>query len=131
MSAVEFFETHALTAYEIAPDGSSVLLKMVDCDGTQMGIVLSTDHLRHLALTMPKLVEQVLRARTGDKAHRLVHQVHAWKVERGEAGQVILSFETADGFELTVAVPDRDLTSMAECVVDYELEAFPQGLQFH
>jgi hypothetical protein len=131
MSETKLFEVHKLTTYQVAPDGSSVLLKMVNGEGTEKGLVFSIEHLNQLALTMPTIICQALRATYGDPNHRLVHKVEAWKVERGEGDRVILTFMTADNFQLSVAVPDRDLNSMADAIGEYELEAFPGGLQFH
>jgi|SRR6267378_8548408 len=131
MSEFKLFEIHKLTTYQVAPDGSSVLLKMVDDEGAEKGLVFSIEDLNQLALTLPTIICQALRATYGDPNHRLVHNVEAWKVERGEGDRVILTFMTADNFQLSVAVPDRDLNSMADAIGEYELEAFPGGLQFH
>jgi len=125
-------EVTELTTYEVAPDGSSIRMNVVDVDGRKASIIVPMQNLQRLAFTIPKMVSEALQAAYGNPTLRLVHKVDLWKVERGEDGEsVILTFATPDHFQMSFAVAEKELTSMAESVVEYEIEAFPGGLQFH
>lgn len=125
-------EMQELTTYEVAPDGSSIRMNFIDVDGRKASIIVPMQNLKQLAFTIPKMVSDALRAAYGNPALRLVHKVDLWKVERGDDGRsVILTFATPDHFQMSFAVEERELASMAESVVEYEIEAFPGGLQFH
>src|SRR4029077_6778665 len=125
-------EIQELTTYEVAPDGSSICMNFVDMDGKKASIIVPMKNLQQLAFTIPKMVSDALRAAYGNPALRLVHKVELWKVERGDDGKsVILTFATPDHFQMSFAVAGKELASMAESVVEYEVEAFPGGLQFH
>jgi len=125
-------EIQELTTYEIAPDGSSIRMNFVDEGGKKASIIVPMHNLQQLAFTIPKMVSEALRVACGNPALRLVHKVDLWKVERADDGKsIILTFATPDHFQMSFAVDEKDLASMAESVVEYELEAFPGGLQFH
>src|SRR5262249_18333676 len=132
MDEPEMIEMRELTTYQVAPDGSSVLMGFVDADGRRASIIVPMANLQRLAFTIPKMVSDALQAAYGNPALRLVHKVDLWKVERGDDGKsVILTFATPDHFQMSFAVEDKELAKMADSVVEYEIEACGAGLGFH
>jgi len=120
-------EIQELTTYEVAPDGSSIRMNFVDMDGSKASIIVPMHHLQQLAFTIPKMVSDALQAAYGNPALRLVHKVDLWKVERSDDGKsVILTFATPDHFQMSFAVEEKELASMAESVVEHPVEA-PAG----
>jgi hypothetical protein len=125
-------EIQELTTYEIAPDGSSIRMNFVDAEGQKASIVVPMQNLQQLAFTLPKMVSEALIAACGSPAMRLVHKVELWKLERGDDGKsVILTFATPDHFQMSFAVEQKELASMAESVVEHETGGSPDGLQVH
>ena len=124
-------EIQELTTYEVAPDGSSIRMNFVDVDGQKASIIVPMQNLQELAFTIPKMVSEALQAAYGNPALRLVHKVDLWKVERGDDGKsVILTFSTPDRFQMSFAVEEKELASMAESVVP-ETETLPGVARFH
>ena len=133
MEDPSWLQVESLTNYEVAPDGSSVKLNVLDADGRPASLIVPFEPLRALAMSMPKIVLHALRCATGDAdALRLVHGVANWKIERAtDPNYAILTFSTADQFELSFAIRDQTLAQMAELMNEFHIEAFPEGLQFH
>jgi len=120
-----WLEVKDLTTYEIAPDGTSVRLRMIDSTGREANVIVPMDSLQQLTLTMPKMVAQLLQAACRDPALRLVHNVATWKIERGDDGQSIVTFETPDNFQASFALPSRDLANMAMTAARQETDLQP------
>ena len=115
----------SLTNYQVAPDGSSVLLNALDPEGREVSLIVPMDNLQALALTMPEMVTAALRAAAGgDESLRLVHNVQAWKIESASnPEQLIVTFRTPDAFEASFAVREQDLAGMLAQAHDAERSA--------
>ena len=124
-------EVQELTTYEVAPDGSGFRMKFIDASGEPASLIIPTECLKQLALTMPKIVSQTVGG-VPDPAVRMVHAVTSLELERAKDGSTaILTVATPDDFIASYAVSDADLTRIAEAVSTYEIEAFPFGLTNH
>ena len=121
----------SLTNYQVAPDGSSVLLNALDPEGREVSLIVPMDNLQALALTMPEMVTAALRAAAGgDDSLRLVHNVQAWKIESASnPEQLIVTFRTPDAFEASFAVREQDLAGMLAQAHDAERNA--SEFEFH
>src|SRR5262245_50299973 len=108
MDDPNWMEVESLTTYEVAPDGSSVKLNVVDADGKPGSVIFPLEPLRVLATSMQKIVGDALRrAAGGDEGMRLVHAVDNWKIERaGDPDYAILTLATPDRLELSFAIKD-------------------------
>jgi hypothetical protein len=125
-------EVGTLTTYEIATEGAGARLHFVDSNGSARSVYVPVEMLKLRTLSMPKIMLEVLRAQFRDPTLRLVHSVDSWRVERASDGKTcILTFTTPDHFSISFNVNDKDLSQLSDAVIDHELDAFPQGLQFH
>jgi len=133
MNPPNWIEVTALTNYEVAPDGSSVKLNVLDAGGRDASFIVPLGTLRALALSLPGIVLQAARcASGGGDTLRLVHDVAHWKIERAtDPEYAILTLMTPDRFELSFSIKDATLAQMAELMSEFHIEAFPDGLQFH
>jgi len=75
-------ESKSLTACEVAPDGSAILLGFVDKDGKPATIRLSLNQVGALAMTLPELINKALRSRFKDQSLRYAYPLASWTVER-------------------------------------------------
>jgi len=116
MAERNWVDLESLTNYQVAPDGSSVLMNALDADGREISLIVPMGSLQALALTMPEMVTAALRAAAGgDESLRLVHNVQAWRVEASPGQQhLILTFRTPDAFEASFAVHQDDLASILD-----------------
>lgn len=125
-------EVGALTNYLFAPDGSAVCMNVLDAGGNPASIVLPTDCLRALAMTMPRMVSQAIGGGRCDSTVRAVHAVDSWTLERASDGvTAILTVQVKDSFSMSFALPDTDLKAVADAIAEHEIDAFPFGLNNH
>src|SRR5262249_54974005 len=118
-------EVMALANYEVAPDGSGVRMNVIDADGRPARVILPTDCLRALALTMPKMVSDAVSGGRGDPAIRIAHTVCSWFLERSRDGaSILLTIETGDLLRISFALAEKDLTELLDAASTHEIEAF-------
>jgi hypothetical protein len=101
-------ETKSLTACEVTPDGSAILLGFVDTDGKPATIRLSLNQVGALAMTLPEPINKALRVRFDDQSLRYAYPLASWTVERSSdpaTGMVTLS--TVDGFTVCFSMRRR------------------------
>lgn len=129
MDAPHWIDVASLTNYEVAPDGSSVKLNVLDAEGKDASVIVPMEALTTLALSMPKIVFHAMRyASGGSESPRLAHPVAHWKIERAsEPGQAILTLMTPDQFEVSFTVKDETLAQMGE----FRAETLAERLHFH
>src|SRR3546814_4602639 len=58
----------SLSTFEISPDGSTFALHVTDRDGRTGALVLPADCLRQLVMTMPRIADEEMRARSIGRA---------------------------------------------------------------
>lgn len=123
-------EVAALTTYEVAPDGSGVRMNVLDVDGKPAHVVVPLDCLRALALTMPKMLSDVLCGALGVPAVRVVHSVKGWFLERAQNdAAVLLTVETSDELRISFAIPESELVQIADALSAHEIEVFSHALR--
>ena len=67
-----------LTSYAVAPDGESFSINVTDVGGRPASLVLPSDCLNELMMTLPEIVRRSLQARFRDQAMRVVYPVGSW-----------------------------------------------------
>lgn len=104
-----------LTTFDVAADGRTVSINVADADAKPGSLVLATDCLVGLIMTLPEMMRQALFKGHRDTSLRLVYPVGEWTVEQSEQpGMLILTLRTPDGFHISFAVAEGDLRDIAE-----------------
>ncbi len=92
-------DSQFLANCEIAPDGSAVILGLIDVDGKAASIRLSLDQFGSLAMTLPELMNKALRSRYHDPSMRFTYPLKFWAIEQSsDADTRMVSLGTTDGF---------------------------------
>jgi hypothetical protein len=110
-----------LTTYDVDPKGQFVRLHLRDQHGIPGTLVLPTDCLTQLLMSLPGMVQKALRNRHGDDSLRLAHPLESFNVEAGEAlasgaRQYILTLCTSGGFAVSFSGSDHDLASLVGAI---------------
>jgi hypothetical protein len=95
-----------LTTCQVAADGGSVGLELIDGSGAAVTVELPFDQAEAMVMTLPTLLTQALRQQTGNDDARYVFGLGEWSLENAE-GQacLIATLKTTDGFEVSFGVP--------------------------
>jgi hypothetical protein len=108
-----------LTTFSVAADGSSVVIGVADERGHDAALMLPTECLQALIMTLPDVMRRAMRLQHGDPSLRLVYPLAGWEIERSTCpGVHIVTLRTGDGFFVSFAVAAKDLSEMSEAVVD-------------
>ncbi|MGH3850951.1 MAG: hypothetical protein ACRDRT_14855 [Pseudonocardiaceae bacterium] len=123
----------SLTAYQVAHDGSNFRMHALDDEGNAVTVQFPTECLKQLMPTLPRALEEALRAQTRDASLRLVHAIDSWLIEKARSGdgQLILTFITQNQLKISFGIAERAVVQMAEVICDYEMDANPFGLLVH
>ena len=110
-----------LTTYDVDPQGEFVRLHLNDQNGQTGTVVLPTDCLTQLLMSLPGMVQKALRNRHGDDAVRFAHPLESFNVEVGETSasgtpQYILTLCTSGGFAVSFSGSDSDLASLGRAI---------------
>jgi hypothetical protein len=97
-------DVKALTTYAISEDGESVALKLQDATGAEQSLRFPLSELGNLVMTLPGLIESALRRQYCDASFRFAYPVGSWSVEEAEAGALILTLRTVDGFGVSFSM---------------------------
>jgi len=102
-----------LKTFDVAPDGHSVSIHVTDEQGAPATLVLPSDCLHALMMTVPEMVRRSLQARFRDPSMRVVYPLGSWSLERSVvSGSVIVTLSTDDGFSVSFGVPALELLRM-------------------
>jgi hypothetical protein len=106
----------ALTTFDVASDGHSVSINVLDEQSDAGSLVLPTDCLGRLIMTLPEMMRQTLqRQNQGDCSLRLVYPADGWEVEQSEQpGLFILTLRAPGGFHVSFGVTRADLEGMSD-----------------
>jgi hypothetical protein len=108
---LDLIKGQRLTTWSVTPDGEHVQLGLVDEQDHPCAVLLPIAVLSGLMMTIPRMLQDALRAKFSDGSLRMIHELGDWRVERAAgANASILSLTTPDGFEVTfaVATPQAD-----------------------
>ncbi len=118
-SEMTTIRAHRLTTFSVAADGASVSIGVADESGRPCALVLPSECLQALVMTLPEMASQSLRRRHRDPNLRLVFPVETWAVETSaEAERLIVTFSTADGFRASFALFADELVRMASTALN-------------
>jgi hypothetical protein len=103
-----------LTNFEVAPNGETFSVHLMDEEARPATLVLPTDCLNALIMTLPDVLRRSLLLRYRDDSMRVVYPVGSWEVEGAPvAGTVIVTFRTPDGFTVSFALSALELLRMS------------------
>jgi hypothetical protein len=95
-----------LTTCKALGDGEALKLDLIDADGKPVSVLLSFEHAESIAMTLPRLLTQAVKAQTGQDNARYVFPLGPWRLERIEdSHSFILTLATVDGFEVSFRMP--------------------------
>jgi hypothetical protein len=73
-----------LTTCKPLGDGETLKLDLIDGDGKPVSVLLSFEHAESIAMTLPRLLTQAVKAQTGQDNARYVFPLGPWRLERIE-----------------------------------------------
>ncbi len=121
MSNVIHAET--LTSFDVAPDGDTVRLNVLDRQGTEGALELPAQVVNQLLMSLPQVIERALRNKHGNEALQLVHALECFRVDLGEPDEngsprYVLTLRTHGGYEVPFAMTGNQLGLIVQTVVD-------------
>lgn len=95
-----------LTTCDAVGNGETVKLDLLDEGGRPISLRLSFEHAESIAMTLPRLLTQAVKAQTGQDSARYVFPLGQWFLEGiKDHRSFILTLKTVDGFEVSFRVP--------------------------
>jgi len=116
-------DVKALTTYAVSEDGESVALKLIDAVGTEQSLHFPLSELGNLVMTLPGLIESALRRQYRDASFRFAYPVGSWSVEEAEAGALILTLRTVDGFGVSFSMARGNAERLGNSIASGALTA--------
>jgi hypothetical protein len=104
----------SLARFEIAEDGGSISLLTEGVSGRPVRLTFTTEVLSSLIMTLPQMMTSAVQRRRNDPSARLVYPLAESKIELGtDLSTRILTLKTPDGFTVSFAVSDDQLSEIA------------------
>lgn len=95
-----------LTTCHAGGNGEIVTLEFIDEDGRSISLRLAFAHAQSLAMTLPRLLTQAVKAQTTQDNARYVFPLGEWALEGVEGDRsLILTLKTEDGFAVSFRMP--------------------------
>src|SRR5262249_4951875 len=108
-----------LTTFEVAPDGTTLRMGVINSDGNPASVVIPSTCLNRLLMTLPDMMHRSLQARFRDDSLRVVFPADTWRLERSTlGGQFILTLATSGGFEASFGFDDTGLRDLAGALTE-------------
>src|SRR5215469_13285191 len=94
-----------LTTCGVTQDGHTLWLNLIDDKGADVSLQLPFDQTQAIAMTLPSLLTQALRALTGKSTARYVFPLDNWFVETSrDCDGLILTLGTEGGFQVSFGI---------------------------
>ena len=107
------FAIKSLTTCSTKDGGELVELSFVDTTGCSRTLEMTFSDAQSIAMTLPRLLTQAIKAQTGQDSARYVFPLGEWSLEGIEGSQsVILTLKTEDGFEVSFRMPPHASKSL-------------------
>jgi hypothetical protein len=85
----------------VSGDGEQVSFGFIDDAGEPASLKVPIAEIGSLAMTLPSLLEQAMRARNGDEKLRYTYPLGAWTLEHAaDRDRNLLTLRTVDGFSV-------------------------------
>lgn len=110
-----------LTTCELTLDGDQFRLGYIDWKGEACFLILPSDCLKSLVMTLPQAMERVLQIRYRDAALRLVFKAKGLRIElASDRKTFITTLTTQDGFSASFALDDEQMISFGDALAARE-----------
>jgi hypothetical protein len=105
-SVIMIINCSTLTTCHAVENGAVVMLEFIDEDGRSMSLRLAFEQAQSIAMTLPRLLTEAVKAQTRQDSARYVFPLGEWSLEGIEGNHcVILTLKTEDGFEVSFRMP--------------------------
>src|SRR5215475_6388777 len=96
-----------LTTCRALDDGETIKLEFLDQSRNPISLLLSFEDAESIAMTLPQLLTQAVKAQTGKDNSRYVFALGRWLLEGVDEDHqsFILTLTTIDGFEVSFRIP--------------------------
>jgi hypothetical protein len=89
------------TTCRVGADGEEILLGFADAAGKPLELLMPTDQLALLAMTLPSLLDEALQIQFLDNSLRYSYPLGEWRLELSSAkDRILLTLITVDGFSV-------------------------------
>jgi hypothetical protein len=96
-----------LTRCKAVDDGETLKLEFLDQGGNPVSLLLPFENAESIAMTLPGLLTQAVKAQTGQDNARYIFPLGQWLLEAaaGNDQSVLLTLATIDGFQVSFQIP--------------------------
>jgi hypothetical protein len=94
-----------LTTCSLVKEGHAIRLEFLDGDGQPVAIEFPFDQAESIAMTLPQMLSKALQRRTQSQSSRYVFSLGRWSIESSDEKSLTVTMATADGFQVSFAVP--------------------------
>lgn len=102
-----------LTTCGVINNGEAVSLNLVNQAGHAVSVEMTIEQAESILMTLPQLLSNALKARTGNEQTRYVFPMGQWSIEQAaDAKCLIVTLMTTDGFQVAFSVPFADCQSL-------------------
>jgi hypothetical protein len=117
-----------LTTCIALDDGETIKLEFLDQGRNPISLLLSFEDAESIAMTLPRLLTQAVKAQTGKDNSRYVFALGRWLLEGVEDHQsLILTLTTVDGFEVSFRIPHATCRALG-WTLQHEADDNPPGV---
>lgn len=103
----------------IDPEGQSVQIVTKGPDGLPHVIEIEASCVERLSMTLPRMLQMMLRQRHADQSLRYVFPLGGWEIESAHVPEMlVLKLATPDGFEASFAAPRAALVRLTDDLTD-------------
>jgi hypothetical protein len=91
-----------LTTCDVRQDGSTIALGLLDHSGRPVTLELPLEQAEAVAVTLPHLLSQAVKKKTGNDKSRYVFKVDEWAIETVEDhDSLVVTLTTGNGFSVS------------------------------
>jgi hypothetical protein len=94
-----------LTTCSVVKEGRAIRLEFLDADGQPASVEFAFDQAESIIMTLPQMLSKALQRRTHSPSSRYVFSLGRWSIESCDAGSLIATLSTADGFQVSFNIP--------------------------
>lgn len=102
-----------LTTCNVINNGDAVSLNLVNQAGHAVSVEMTVEQAQSVLMTLPQLLSNAFKARTGNEQTRYVFPMGEWSIEgTSDAKCLIVTLMTTDGFQVAFGMPFGDCQAL-------------------